>query len=219
MSRLRLLAMLWAAQASRRPGRLLMSIVVVATGVALGLGVNLVNHSALAEFQASLARINGQADLSLRARAGGFDDTLYERIARDPAIAAASPVIEFEAEVLGSATPDGGHRRLEILALDPLRAATVTPALVPRSESPIALFDTDAIFLSAAAVRTLGLTAGDTMVLQAGGHEQPLVVAGELPGIGGGQELGVIDIATAQWRFGWLGTLGRIDLRLVDGVE
>lgn len=68
LGRARLLAMLWAAHAARRPGRLLMSIAVVAVGVALGLGVNLVNHSALQEFQASLARINGEADMSLRAR-------------------------------------------------------------------------------------------------------------------------------------------------------
>src|SRR5690606_41901797 len=89
MGRMRLLAMLWKAHASRRPGRLLMSIVVVAIGVALGLGVNLDNHSALAEFQASLVRINGEADLSLRSRLGTLDDRGYERIARDPAIAAA----------------------------------------------------------------------------------------------------------------------------------
>src|SRR5690606_1621669 len=141
---------------------LLMSIVVVAIGVALGLGVNLVNHSALAEFQASLARINGEADLSLRSRLGTLDDRVYERIARDPAIAAASPVIEFEAEVLAPAGMGEARPRLEVIAIDPLRAAMITPALVPRADTPIAVFDTDAAFLSAAAARRLGLEIGDT---------------------------------------------------------
>lgn len=215
----RLLLMLWAAHARRRPGRLLMSIGVVAIGVALGLGVNLVNHSALAEFQASLARINGDADLSLRARVGTLDDALFENMALDPAVAAASPVIQFEAEVLAPVGTDEPRPRLEVLAIDPLRAGAITPALVPRAETPIALFDTDAVFLSAAAARMLGVTSGDSVVLRSGVHRQRLEVAGELPGIGGGQALAVIDLATAQWRFGWAGALERIDLRLVDGAD
>ncbi len=215
----RLLLMLWAAHAIGRPGRLLMSIGVVAIGVALGLGVNLVNHSALAEFQASLARINGEADLSLRARVGTLDDTLYERIARDPAIAAASPVIAFAAEVRAPATAGDSRPRLDVLAIDPLRAGAITPALVPQADTPIALFDTDAVFLSAAAAKLLGLAIGDSVILRSGIHEQGLVVAGELPGIGGGQLLAVIDLATAQWRFGWADALERIDLRLADGAD
>ncbi len=219
MGSMRLLAILWSAHAARRPGRLLMSIAVVAIGVALGLGVNLVNHSALAEFQASLARINGEADLSLHARIGTLDDRVYERIARDPAIAAASPVIEFEAEVLAPGDNDADRPGLEVLAIDPLRAATITPALVPRADDPLALFDTDAVFLSAAASRALGLATGDRITLEAGVHRHTLVVAGELPGIGGGQQLAVMDIATAQWRFGWAGALDRVDLRLAEGAD
>src|SRR5690606_16177459 len=119
-ARARLLAMLWAAHAARRPGRLLMSIAVVAVGVALGLGVNLVNHSALQEFQASLARINGEADMSLRARVGTLDDRVWEQLARDPDVAAASPVIEFEAAVLEPPTGDDTPPRLQVLAIDPL---------------------------------------------------------------------------------------------------
>ncbi|MCO5118572.1 MAG: FtsX-like permease family protein [Burkholderiaceae bacterium] len=219
IGRARLLLMLWAAHALQRPGRLLMSVGVIAIGVALGLGVNLVNHSALAEFQASLARINGEADLSIRARIGTLDDRLYERIARDPAIAAASPVIAFEAEVLDPPRNDGPPPRLEVLGIDPLRAGAITPALVPSADTPIALFDTDAVFLSPAAARMLGVAAGDTVVLKAGIHEQRLVLVGELPGIGGGQQLAVIDIATAQWRFGWSGAIERIDLRLADDTD
>lgn len=215
----RLLPMLWAAHAARRPGRLLMSIGVIAIGVALGLGVNLINHSALTEFQASLARINGEADLSIRARVGALDDALYERIARDPAIAAASPVIAFEAEVTSPAGTVATPLRLEVIGIDPLRAGAITPALVPRAETPIGLFDTDAVFLSSAAARTLQVAIGDIVALKAGMHEQRLVMAGELPGIGGGQRLAVIDLATAQWRFGWSGALERIDLRLAEGAD
>lgn len=215
----RLLAMLWMGHAARRPGRVLMSIAVVAVGVALGLGVNLVNHSALQEFQASLARINGEADASLRARIGTLDDRVWEQLARDPAVAAASPVIEFEAEVVVPAAADDAPVRLQVLAVDPLRAAQVTPALVPRAEAPIAVFDTDAVFLSPAASRALGVETGDTLTLRSGVHQQRLLVLGDLPDIGGGQRLAVVDLATAQWRFGWSGALDHIDLRLVHGAD
>ncbi len=219
LGRARLLAMLWAAHAARRPGRLLMSIAVVAVGVALGLGVNLVNHSALQEFQASLARINGEADMSLRARVGTLDDRVWEQLARDPDVAAASPVIEFEAAVLEPPTGDDTPPRLQVLAIDPLRAAMVTPDLVPRADEPIAVFDTDAVFLSTAAAKALGISRGESLVLRTGVHQHRLVVTGELPGIGGGQRVAVIDLATAQWRFGWSGALERIDLRLARDAD
>ena len=44
------------------------------------------------------------------------------------------------------------------------------------------------------------------------------VVAGDLPGVAPGQELAVIDIASAQWRFGRLGTLDRVDVKLMPGT-
>lgn len=215
----RLLLMLWIAHVRRRPGRFLMSVAVLAVGVALALAVNLVNHSALGEFRSSLSRISGQADLSLYARSGTLDDTVYERLLGDPAVAAASPVIAFDAEATtrDGTTADG--LRLPVLAIDPLRAATVTPALLGRGAGPLSLFETDAVFLSAAAARATGMHTGDTLVLRSGPHTQALTVAGSLPGIGDGQRLAVIDLATAQWRFGWSGRLERIDLRLAEGAD
>src|SRR5262249_4987899 len=47
----------------------------------------------------------------------------------------------------------------------------------------------------------------------------PLKIAGVLPGAADGQTLGVLDIATAQWRFGLLGRLQRIDLKLADSAD
>ena len=43
-------------------------------------------------------------------------------------------------------------------------------------------------------------------------------MAGDLPGVAPGQELAVIDIASAQWRFGRLGTLDRVDVKLKPGT-
>src|SRR5690606_3905905 len=91
--------------------------------------------------------------------------------------------------------------------------------VAPRAEHALVLGEYDAVVLSAAAAGMREVKSGDAVVLRSGVHERGLVVAGELPGIGAGQPLAVIDIATAQWRFGWSGALERIDLRLADGAD
>jgi len=46
-----------------------------------------------------------------------------------------------------------------------------------------------------------------------------LKIGGTLPGVAEGQSIAVMDIAAAQWRFGALGRLQRIDLKLTEGVD
>ena len=105
------------------PVRTLVAVLAIAVGVALGFAVHLVNRSALAEFDTAVRSVSGGADLRVEAvSARGFDEALYPRIARLPALSAASPVVEIAAR-----TSDG--RSLTVLGLDPLRAARVTPAL------------------------------------------------------------------------------------------
>ena len=63
-----------------------------------------------------------------------------------------------------------------------------------------------------------GLDVGHRVDVRANGRTHNFVMAGDLPGVAPGQELAVIDIASAQWRFGRLGTLDRIDLKLKPGI-
>ena len=63
-----------------------------------------------------------------------------------------------------------------------------------------------------------GLDVGDRVDVRANGRTHNFVVAGDLPGVAPGQGLAVIDIASAQWRFGRLGTLDRVDLKLEPGT-
>jgi putative ABC transport system permease protein len=55
---------------------------------------------------------------------------------------------------------------------------------------------------------------GDRVDVRANGRTHNFVVSGDLPGVPPSQGLAVIDIASAQWRFGRLGTLDRVDLKL-----
>jgi putative ABC transport system permease protein len=78
------------------------------------------------------------------------------------------------------------------------------------------LFNAQALFLSAAALKALNVRVGDNMVLQHGAQAVSLQVAGEVPGAAS-QVIGVMDIGSAQWAFNRLGVVSRLDLRLEDG--
>ena len=58
---------------SDHPGRTLLSMAAIALGVALGLAVQLINQSAVAEFGQALRTLSGNADLTLRGPRSGFD--------------------------------------------------------------------------------------------------------------------------------------------------
>jgi putative ABC transport system permease protein len=210
----------WRAQ----PGRLATAVLAIAIGVALSLAIELVNRSALSEFGDALAIVNGQAQASIAARSNGMAESVYEAVLADPAIAAASPVVEGSLSLNGKA--------LTIIGLDPMRAAEVTPGLLPRGVdqasaegtaqgsdqgSASSLFADDALFLSNAALALWQVRVGDRVSARRGLETVSLRIAGTVPGAGAGQALGVMDIGAAQWRLGWLGRLTRIDLRLAAG--
>ena len=198
------------------PARLALTAVAIAVGVALGFAVHLVNGSALASFDRAVRGVNGAADLSVRASTPlGFDEALYPRIATAAGVADASPVVELRAQV--------GKARLTLLGLDVIRAAAVTPTLIgsrPQGPDPSGdgVFDADALFLSRAALVAANARIGERLTVVANGHAVPLRVAGTLPGVAADQRIGVIDIAAAQWRFGRLGRLDRLDLKLADAA-
>ena len=201
------------------PGRVIVAALAIAVGVALGFAVHLINASALNEFDRAVATINGDADLQVHATTPlGFDEALYPKVARLDGIADASPAIEL-------ATVAGGRTSLTLVGLDPLRAAAVTPSLVGRRANSTRggaqadPFDPSAAFLSQAALDTTGKNVGDTIELTAAGRTVAFTIAGVLPRAAEGQRIAVIDIAAAQWQFGAVGRLQRIDLKLAEGAD
>jgi len=69
-------------------GRALVAVCAVALGVALGFAVQLINHTAVSEFNAAFATLSGDADLQVQGGRSGFPEELYPRLARDAAVAA-----------------------------------------------------------------------------------------------------------------------------------
>ena len=196
------------------PARFVMTAIAIAVGVALGFAVHLVNGSALASFDGAMREVNGAADLSVRATSPlGVDERLYPRVALAPGVADASPVVELDARI--------GTVRLTLLGVDVVRAAAVTPSLV--GIRPLGLdtgndaaFDETALFLSRAAMTRARIAIGAQVTVVANGSSVPLRVVGTLPAAGDSAVIGVIDIAAAQWQFGRLGRIDRLDLSLSD---
>lgn len=199
---------------AHRRGRFLLSVLGIAFGVALGLAVHLINASAVNEFGLATQRLSGEADLIVRGPRAGFDEELYPKLARLPEVAVASPAIELNVKLYGR---DGS---MKLLAIDPLRAIQLQPALVaaPGLER-YALLESDTVLLSTAAAEALGLEKDSVFELQVGLAPAAFKVIGRLPEGSYGEPLAIIDIATAQWRLDMLGRLNRLDLRLRPGVD
>ncbi len=198
------------------PGRTLLAIVAIALGVALGFSVYLINRVAADEVQLASRSLFGMADLSVRAPGGGFDESLYPRLAAIPGIAVASPVVEAQARL------PGRDRTLKLVGIDPFRAAQMQPALATAGATAAqrgGLLAEDAVWLSPAAAQALGLAVGERFDVQVALDPVSLRVAGLLPAGEYRQPLGMLDIATAQWRLDRLGRLDRVDLRLEPGVD
>ena len=196
------------------PWRNLAALLAVMLGVALAFSVQLINQSALSEFSAAVRAVNGVPDFELRGQRGGFEEAFYERVARHPQVAIASPVIELDTYALDA---QGERVPLKIVGLDALVAAPLSPALMPRPAKDadrMALLQPDAVFLNARARERL---PGDTLRVQTPTGVLALRVQGTIAA--DGAALAVVDIAGAQEGFGWLGRLGRIDVRLRTGAD
>lgn len=199
------------------PGRTLAAVVAIALGVALGLAIHLVNQAAADEVSRAARSLFGMADLAVEGSGPGFDERLYARIAKLPGVEVASPVVQVDAKLAEQ------RGALTLLGMDAFRSRQLQPAYA-RLASTLArgqagLSGRQAVYLSAAAARSLNLRQGDVLRLQTGLHAEPFEVAGVLPAASLQGRAAVMDIATAQWKFARLGLLSRINLRLAPGAH
>ncbi|MES2830935.1 MAG: ABC transporter permease [Pseudomonadota bacterium] len=196
------------------PLRALVALAAIAVGVSLGFAIDLINGAAFNEFSAAVRSLSGQSDLQVRGIQPDFDETIYPRLAMLPGVALASPVLEIEASVVGS-------KSLKILGTDVFQASQIAPDLigVTAQDKPFDTLADDAIFLSPAAQSWLQVGVGDMLSLQVGTQRLALRVAGSLVRARAGQRIGVMDIGAAQWRFGRIGKISWVDLKLAPGID
>ena len=118
------------ASVLQNKGRVLVSILAIALGVALGYAVQAINAAAVNEFSQALQAVSGEADLIVRGPRAGFDEKLYPTLARMPEVAVASPMLEVEAHIVGRDEP------LRVLGLDVFRAFRLQPSADRRRRRP-----------------------------------------------------------------------------------
>lgn len=194
-------------------GRLLVALVAIATGVALGYAVQLVNRAAVGELAQAIRFLAGEADLVVRGPRGGMDESLFPRLARMPGVAVASAMLEREVR------PSGQTERLRVVAVDVFQAARIQPLLFPETADTMDVLREDTVFLSRAAAEWLGLRAGDSLALEAGRRDLRLRVAGIADAGDLRQRIALIDIAAAQKHFDAIGLITRVDIRLQPGAD
>ena len=190
-------------EALHHPWRNAAALLAVMLGVALAFSVHLINQSALSEFGAAVRAVNGVPDFGLRGQRSGFDEGLYERVARHPQVAIASPVIEIDTYAIDA---QGQRVALKIVGIDALVAAPLAPSLMPRAGAGadrMALLDPSSVFLNAAARERL---KGPNLRVQTPTGTAELQVQGSIAATGAA--LAVMDIAGVQATFGWLGRIG-----------
>ncbi len=213
-ARPRLARLSWAEWRAH-PWRQLAALLSVALGVALALGVHLINESALAEFSAAVRSANGEPDLRLVGGAQGLPEDWADRLAVTAGVAVAHPRIEREALWL---PPDGSRpRAVQVLGVDGLSVAAVAPELFPRpaeGHGRLAMLDPDLVFLNPALQQALG--AAPELRLLAGSAPHAWRVAGHVSAPGA--PLAVMDIAAAQALFGLGPVISAVDLRLAPGA-
>ncbi len=200
--------------------QLLVAVVAIMLGVALGFSIHLINTAAVNEFSAASKSLTGMSDLTVVAAQPAFDELRFPQILQLPEVAQASPMLEIMAGI-----PDYQETlrspELKIIGLDIFRAAAITPDLlgIPAANRQFDTLSEDGIFLSPAAMEWLAIQEGDKLTLALGGKQVTLRVAGGLVRAPAGQRVGVMDIGAAQWHFDYAGLLSRIELKLHTGVN
>src|SRR5260221_11733162 len=111
------------APLSQHKGRLALSVLAIALGVALGYAVQLINQAAINEFAAAVQTLSGEADLAVRGPRAGFDESLYPRLAKLPEVAVAGPGLG------GGARRPGRREPLKMLGGGLFLAAPIHPLL------------------------------------------------------------------------------------------
>ncbi|MFC5460702.1 FtsX-like permease family protein [Massilia niabensis] len=201
------------------PVRAVLAVAAIAVGVAMGFAIHLINAAAFNEFSAAIKSLSGQADIQVLGREATFDESIYPVLAQYEGVALASPVLELQAAV------PAAKGSLRLVGIDPLRAGYIAPDLlgVPAEGRGSDVLGDATIFLSPAAQSWLNLgkeaPPGNNLTLRAGTTDFSLRVAGPVARARPGQRFGVMDIGALQWRFGQLGRLSRVDLRLRDGAN
>ena len=207
----------------RHPWQLALALLGICIGVAVIVAVDLANQSSRKAFILSMDTITGEATHQIIGGPNGVEEKLYVRLRTEAGIRSIAPVVEGFVEVNNTTIRVLGvdlfaERQMRSFTFDVKLAPAVTDLSTESLFSSI-LAEPGAVLMSQQTADILGLQAGDTFAVSAGGISFQASLLGLL---GDGKssalnQLMIADIAVAQtWlnQFGWL---SRIDVRIPAG--
>lgn len=208
---------------ARHPALTALNIVGIALGVTVFLSIQIINHSALESFRASVDIVAGKADLEIVGDGLRFDEEAYPVVAHHPDIAAATPTVEDVASLT-----DYPGEYLQILGIDifsnaPLRTFELHDAQNQKPDVVGFLRDPKVIAVTRKLSQRLGLKISDPLRVETQRgtvtfHVGYILDFGE-DAPGADEHLSVMDIANVQENFRHLGKLSRISALLRPGTN
>ncbi|MFQ3671794.1 MAG: FtsX-like permease family protein, partial [Verrucomicrobiia bacterium] len=190
----------------------------IALGVTVFTAIQVVNHSALQSFRASIDVVAGKANFTIEGDGLRLPEDLYLLARSQPGVLAATPVLQ-EVALL----PDHPGSYLHILGIDLFSNRPFsTFVLLDQQFQPASILDfltrPDHIAISESLARRLNLRVGDSLTVLARGTPIRLTIAALLrfseDTPGADPHLALMDIASVQETFDLLGKIDRLDLLL-----
>ncbi|MDH5588000.1 MAG: FtsX-like permease family protein, partial [Nitrospirota bacterium] len=205
-----------------RPIRALLTAVGVAIGVAAWLAIRVVNGEVYQSFEQSVESVVGDASVTVSGGSEGLDEQILKVIQGHPGVRSASPILQIEGEIQAGAW---AGRPLLIWGMDLVEQgkgweAEGVSGVIPEEDWE-QFFAPTTIFLEEALARQLSLSQGANLSVKVQRNVHELVVGKVLGSFGlhgGVQQQVVMDIAAAQWTFGWLGRLHHVAIVPEPGV-
>ena len=202
----------------QQPWRTLSVVVTIALGVALALGVHLINHSALNAFSQASNTAQGAPDWTLRSRSDApLPFNAWTRLQQQPDITLMAPEVEGVVRLRVSNNPEVTVP-LTLIGMDTLAQAGFNPAQLPQSAATtdrLAFFAPDSIYLNADAL-ALWSTPPKAIDVFVDGKWVSLAIRGRVAHTG--SVAGVMDVAAAQALLGLGDDLHRIQIRVSGDV-
>ncbi|MDH3769611.1 MAG: ABC transporter permease, partial [Nitrospirota bacterium] len=219
---LRILLLLVVEHLRHRPIRALLTVVGVAIGVSAWLAIRVVNGEVYQSFEQSVESVVGEASVTISGGSEGMDEQILQSIQGHPGVWAAKPVLKIEGEIQTGVL---SGRPLIIWGMDLLEQGKDWEAQgstgVLQQDDWEQLFSPTTVFLEKELANKLGLRQGQTLSVKVKGEVHDLVVGRVLnsSGLQGGvQQQVLMDIASVQWLFGWLGRLHHVAIVPESGV-
>ena len=203
-------------------GRAFLSLLGVALGVAVFVGIKTAASSALISFQDTVTSLTGKAQLQVTGQGNGFPEEIYARVSSLEEVHAATPVLEFN--VIATSPVDEPLLMLgiDVFSDQEFRQYRFVESKDENGAVLSFLTEPGAIALTEKFAERHGLEVGDELEILSASRRLSSTLRALLKFKGPARalegNLALVDIATAQEVFEQLGRLHRIDLILAENV-